>query len=119
MIGDLLRFTAGVLVGYKLRASLTLLAMMIGVAAVVVLTGLGEGARLYVVDQFTALGTHLLIILPGRSETVGAAPPLLGETPGISPSRMPSAWSEAPRYDAWHLSSWARRRSRTEGASAR
>jgi putative ABC transport system permease protein len=78
---DLLRFTLGVLAGYRLRAALTLLAMMIGVAAVVVLTGLGEGARLYVKDQFAGLGTHLLIILPGRSETVGAAPPLIGETP--------------------------------------
>ncbi|HXI02437.1 MAG TPA: ABC transporter permease [Candidatus Saccharimonadales bacterium] len=80
-MGDLLRFTYGVLAGFRLRVVLTLLAMMIGVAAVIVLTGLGEGARLYVMDQFAGLGSHLLIVLPGRTETVGAAPPLLGETP--------------------------------------
>ena len=58
-----------------------LLAMSIGVASVVVLTALGEGARRYVVDEFASLGTHLLIMLPGRTETTGGAPPLFGETP--------------------------------------
>lgn len=81
MIADLIRFTAGVLAGYRLRAALTLLAMTIGVAAVVVLTALGEGARRYVMAEFSGLGTHLLIVLPGRSETVGGAPPPFAETP--------------------------------------
>ncbi len=81
MIADLVRFTTGVLAGYRLRAALTLLAMTIGVAAVVVLTALGEGARRYVMAEFSGLGTHLLIVLPGRSETVGGAPPPFAETP--------------------------------------
>jgi putative ABC transport system permease protein len=67
--------------GYPLRTGLTLLAMAIGVASVVVLTSLGEGARRYVAQQFSELGTHLLIVLPGRTETVGGPPPLLAETP--------------------------------------
>ena len=58
-----------------------LLAMAIGVASVILLTALGEGARLYVTREFTSLGTNLLIVLPGRSETTGGPPPLLGETP--------------------------------------
>ncbi len=59
-----------------------LLAMSIGVAAVVVLTSLGEGARRYVANQFSSLGTHLLIVFPGRSETTGTSPTtLMGETP--------------------------------------
>jgi putative ABC transport system permease protein len=78
---DLLRFAAGSLVGARTRTLLMLLAMSIGVASVVVLTALGEGARRYVVDEFAELGTHLLIMLPGRSETTGGAPPLFGETP--------------------------------------
>jgi putative ABC transport system permease protein len=48
--------------------------MSIGVAAVVVLTALGDGARRYVVDQFSSLGTNLVIVLPGRSETGGFNP---------------------------------------------
>lgn len=64
-----------------LRSSLIVLAMSIGISSVTVLTGLGESARNYVVNQFEALGTNLLIILPGRSETTGGQPPLFGETP--------------------------------------
>ncbi len=79
--GDVLRFALGSLTGYRMRTALTLLSMAIGVAAVVVLTALGEGARRYVTGEFASLGTHLLIVLPGRTETVGGAPPLLAETP--------------------------------------
>jgi putative ABC transport system permease protein len=78
---DTLRFAARSLSGARTRTLLMLLAMSIGVASVVVLTALGEGARRYVVDEFSQLGTHLLIMLPGRSETTGGAPPLFGETP--------------------------------------
>lgn len=59
-----------------------MLAMSIGVAAVVVLTALGEGARRYVVNQFASLGTNLVIVLPGRTETSGVGPGLMsGQTP--------------------------------------
>lgn len=78
---DLIRFSIRALSGYRTRTMLMILAMAIGVASVVVLTALGEGARRYVAGQFISLGTHLLIVLPGRSETTGGPPPLLGETP--------------------------------------
>ena len=78
---DVFRFSAGSLAGAPTRTLLMLLAMCIGVASVVVLTALGEGARRYVVGEFAELGTHLLIMLPGRSETTGGAPPMFGETP--------------------------------------
>ena len=59
-----------------------LLAMSIGVAAVVLLTGIGNGARLYIVDQFASLGTNLVIVIPGRAETASNTPAtLVGETP--------------------------------------
>ena len=78
---DTLGFAFRSLRGYPLRTGLMLLAMAIGVASVVLLTALGEGARRYVTREFTSLGTHLLIVLPGRSETTGGPPPLLGQTP--------------------------------------
>ncbi len=78
---DLLAFALSALRGFRMRTLLMLLAMAIAVAAVVVLTALGEGARRYVIDQFSSLGTNLLIVLPGRSETTGGPPPLLGTTP--------------------------------------
>ncbi len=79
---DLLRFAWQVLGGYRSRTALILLAMGIGVAAVVAVSAIGEGARLYVVNQFGSLGTNLIIVLPGRSETAGATPGvLIGKTP--------------------------------------
>lgn len=78
---DDLRFGGRALTSHRSRTGLTLLAMGLGTAAVILLSALGEGARHYVLDAFTQLGTHLLIVLPGRNETTGGPPPLLGETP--------------------------------------
>jgi putative ABC transport system permease protein len=78
---DDLRIGVRSLTTQRARAGLTLLAMALGTAAVVLLSALGEGSRRYVVDELAQLGTHLLIVLPGRSETTGGPPPLLGETP--------------------------------------
>jgi putative ABC transport system permease protein len=80
-VRDLIVYATGSVLGYRTRTTLTLLAMGIGVASVVVLTALGEGARRFVTGEFESLGTHLLIVLPGRSETTGGHPPLMGETP--------------------------------------
>ena len=79
---DVSRFAWGALRGYPTRTLLMLTAMAIGVSAVVVLTSLGEGARLYVMDRFASLGTNLVIVFPGRSETAGINPStMMGETP--------------------------------------
>ncbi|MCB1760104.1 MAG: ABC transporter permease [Gammaproteobacteria bacterium] len=79
---DTVRYSWGALRGYPTRTLLMLLAISVGVAAVVILTGLGEGARRYVMGEFAALGTNLVIIFPGRSETAGISPStLMGETP--------------------------------------
>jgi len=80
-IPDIIRFAFRASTGYPTRTLLMLLAMAIGVGSVVVLSTLGTGARNYVISQFSSLGTNLLIVLPGRSETVGGPPPLLGVTP--------------------------------------
>jgi putative ABC transport system permease protein len=79
---DVAQFATGSLRGSPTRTLLMMLAMSIGVAAVVVLTALGEGARRYVVNQFSSLGTNLVIVLPGRTETAGVGPGLMsGQTP--------------------------------------
>lgn len=78
---DIFRYAMKALTGYPTRTLLMLLAMTIGVSSVVILSTLGDGARKYVINEFSALGTNLLIVLPGRSETVGGPPPLLGITP--------------------------------------
>lgn len=71
---DLIRFARDAATGNPLRSVLLVLAMSIGVAAVVMLTALGDGARRYVVGEFSSLGTNLVIVLPGRSQTGGFNP---------------------------------------------
>ncbi len=79
---DTLRFAAESATGHPLRTGLLVLAMSIGVAAVVILTALGDGARRYVIEEFSAIGTNLVIVLPGRSETGGLNPAnLITSTP--------------------------------------
>jgi putative ABC transport system permease protein len=73
-LSDILRFARDAAAGYPMRTALSVLAMAIGVAAVVLLTALGDGARRYVVAQFSSLGTNLVIILPGRTGTGGFNP---------------------------------------------
>ncbi len=77
---DLLAFSAGALRGHRLRTGLSLLGVAIGVASVVLLTSLGEGARLYVTGEFASLGTNLVIVLPGKTETTGVTPFISGVT---------------------------------------
>lgn len=78
---DILQFGFRSLSSTPSRTWLMLLAMAVGVGSVMVLTALGEGARRYVTNEFSQLGTNLLVVLPGRTETTGGAPPLMGETP--------------------------------------
>lgn len=68
---DVVRFAWRALEGYRTRTALMILASSIGVAAVIILTSLGEGARRYVRNEFENLGTNLIIVLPGRAETLG------------------------------------------------
>ncbi len=82
ILKDALALSFRTVVSYRLRAFLILLAMALGVAAVVVLTALGDGARRFVVNQFASLGSNLVIVLPGRAETAGGFPgALVGQTP--------------------------------------
>src|SRR5689334_3126268 len=77
---DVVAFAIRALRGHRLRTGLSLLGLAVGVTSVVLLTSLGEGARQYVVGEFAALGSNLLIVTPGKTETTGFAPPI-GSTP--------------------------------------
>lgn len=68
---DTLRFALRALRAARTRVWLMLAATALGVGAVIVLTGLGEGARRYVQNEFASLGTNLIIVLPGRTESGG------------------------------------------------
>lgn len=64
-------FSFRALLAHPLRASLTVTAIAVGIAAVVLLTALGEGVRVYVTKEFTQFGTNILAVNPGRLMTHG------------------------------------------------
>jgi len=61
----------------RLRSALTMLGIVIGVAAVILLVALGEGTKRYVEHQFAGLGSNILVVTPGKIETHGG-PPVIG-----------------------------------------
>ena len=78
-LGDLLRFAFGAVIAHRLRSTLSLLGIAIGVGAVILLTSIGEGTRHYILSQFTQFGTNILAITPGKTKTLGI-PGVLGGT---------------------------------------
>ncbi|WP_088225236.1 ABC transporter permease [Desulfosporosinus sp. FKB] len=55
----------------KLRSILTMLGIIIGVGAVIIMVSIGQGAKASVADQIQGLGSYLLIVTPGQSNTGG------------------------------------------------
>ena len=56
---------------HRMRSLLTVLGIWIGIAAVTLTVGLGQGAQQKVADQINALGSNLLVVSPGSSTTGG------------------------------------------------
>jgi putative ABC transport system permease protein len=59
----------------KVRSGLTMLGVIIGVMAVILLVSIGEGAQVYITKELTGLGTNLLIIQPGKTTASGGFHP--------------------------------------------
>src|SRR5438874_13399776 len=57
----------------KLRTALTMLGIIIGVGAVIVLVSIGQGAQSMVLDQITNMGTNMINVMPGNLTFGGAA----------------------------------------------
>ncbi|MGB6089358.1 MAG: ABC transporter permease [Candidatus Binataceae bacterium] len=55
----------------KMRAALTMLGIFIGVAAVIAMVAVGDGARASVQEQLQSLGTNLIVVLPGATTANG------------------------------------------------
>ncbi|WP_438952560.1 ABC transporter permease [Porticoccus sp.] len=55
----------------RLRTALTITGFAIGIAAMVLLSALGEGLRQFVIHEFTQFGSHIVAITPGKTETFG------------------------------------------------
>jgi putative ABC transport system permease protein len=66
------------------RAFLTTLGVLIGVLSVILLVGLGDAVRSYVLDTFAGIGSNLLQVRAGRQETRGLTPPSMNSKNRLS-----------------------------------
>ncbi len=55
----------------RMRSLLTMLGILIGIAAVMLTVGLGQGAQQQITSQISALGSNLIIVTPGQSTSTG------------------------------------------------
>jgi putative ABC transport system permease protein len=69
---DFLKLTGSSLVAHRMRSFLTALGIAVGIAAVVLLTSIGEGVHQFVLSEFTQFGTTLVSVNPGKTTTSGA-----------------------------------------------
>jgi len=76
---DLIGLAWGAVVVQRLRSSLTMLGIAIGIAAVILLTSIGEGIRVFVLSEFNQFGTNIIAMNPGKEATSGS-PGAMGGT---------------------------------------
>ncbi|MCG6935887.1 MAG: ABC transporter permease [Proteobacteria bacterium] len=75
---DFLILTSSSLVAHRMRSFLTALGITVGIAAVVLLTSIGEGVHHFVLAEFTQFGTTLVGINPGKATTAGTSMGVFG-----------------------------------------
>ncbi len=75
---DAISFALRAVAAQRLRTALTALGIAVGVAAVVLLTAIGEGVHRFVLAEFTQFGTNIVAVTPGRIATHGASPGIFG-----------------------------------------
>lgn len=75
---DIFKVSLTALSQNKVRSGLTMLGIIIGVFSVITLISLGQGAKRYIENQFAGIGTNLILIVPGKSDTRGGSHPVWG-----------------------------------------
>lgn len=71
LLRDFTRLTLGSIFALRMRSFLTALGIAIGVAAVVLLTSIGEGVHRFVLAEFSQFGTNIIAVAPGKTNTFG------------------------------------------------
>ena len=78
LLRDFFHLTSTSLSAHRLRSFLTMLGIAVGIAAVILLTSIGEGVHKFVLAEFTQFGTNLIAINPGRTTTHGTSMGVFG-----------------------------------------
>jgi len=69
---DFIGFSLSSVMAHRTRSMLTTMGIAVGIAAVVLLTSIGEGVNRFVLAEFTQFGTNIVAINPGKATTFGA-----------------------------------------------
>lgn len=105
---DLVTLSTRSLTAHRLRSFLTLLGIAVGIAAVILLTSIGEGVHRFVLAEFTQFGTNVIEIAPGKTKASGGPGGLqttvrlltlddaaaLGRVPGVI-AVTPNVWGNS------------------------
>ncbi|TXI19963.1 MAG: FtsX-like permease family protein [Nitrosomonas sp.] len=70
---DTLQFVLRALTAHRLRTILSASAIAVGIAAVILLTAIGDGVQRFVLSEFTQFGTNIVTITPGKISTHGGS----------------------------------------------
>ncbi len=84
MLGAMLAEAWAALIANRLRSSLTMLGMIIGVAAVILMLAIGAGVQTYIEKQISSLGSNLLIVNSGAARTGGGFAQGAGTAPTLT-----------------------------------
>ena len=76
LLRDFVQLTFVSLRSHRLRSFLAALGIAVGIAAVILLTSIGQGIHDFVLTQFNQFGTNLLIVQPGHITTAGMPSPI-------------------------------------------
>ena len=77
-LADTLRFALHAVSAHRLRTFLSASGIAVGIAAVILLTSIGEGIHRFVLAEFTQFGTNILNVSPGKTSTHGASVGAIG-----------------------------------------
>lgn len=77
---DLITLTSSSFLTYRMRSFLTGLGIAIGIAAVILLTSIGEGLHQFVLAEFSQFGTNIVSIQPGKTQTQGGNVGIFGSS---------------------------------------
>jgi putative ABC transport system permease protein len=70
-VQDWLAWTTRAVLSNRQRSFLTALGIAVGISAVALLTSIGEGVRVYLLDSFSQFGTRIVTVTPGKAKTKG------------------------------------------------
>lgn len=84
LFADMIRLATSSFLTYRMRSFLTGLGIAIGIAAVILLTSIGEGLHQFMLSEFSQFGTNIISVQPGKTQTHGGNVGIFGSVRPIT-----------------------------------